>query len=345
MKALRWNTDRKRALWADDPAPTLTGPAEALVRPLAVACCDLDVAVVRERAPLSGDWAVGHECVAEVIEVGDAVATVEPGDRVVVPFQLSCGQCPTCRRGQTGSCTSVPPRAMYGLAPVAGLDAGGVLADRVRVPFADAMLVRLPAGIDPTAAASVGDNVVDGWRTIGPYADDLGVLDPADRRVLVLGGLSIGLYATAVALALEAAVDYVDTDPDRLAVAAALGANPLQRPADGKGLGPAYPVVVTTAPTVNSLHTALRSTWPGGVCTDTGLFWDNLTALPLFELYGTGIRFVTGRVMARAAMPYVLELIEAGRLDPAPVTSSTVPWDDADAAWPEMTGKTVFTRA
>ena len=68
--------------------------------------------------------AVGHEGVAEVVAVGDDVTTVRVGDRVVVPFQINCGQCRACLRGVTGSCAELPLMAMYGMAPLAGLDGG-----------------------------------------------------------------------------------------------------------------------------------------------------------------------------------------------------------------------------
>jgi threonine dehydrogenase-like Zn-dependent dehydrogenase len=329
----------------EEATPVLHAAAEALVLPLLVACCDLDVEVMHGRAPLTGEWAVGHEGVAEVVAVGSDMTSVRPGDCVVVPFQLSCGGCSACRRGLTGSCASVPRRAMYGLAPIAGLDSGGFLSDLVRAPFADAMLVAVPPAADVAALASASDNLADGWRSVGPYARELAELDPADRRMLVLGGLSIGLYAAAVAVALGVDVDNVDTDPERLAIAEQLGAKPSDWHPDGSGLKPGYPVTVNTSPTVAGLHTGLRSTWPGGVCTDTGIFFSNLTPLPLLEMYTTGVRFVTARVMARSALPQVIRLVEPGRLNPGPVTSHTVPWDDADAVWPTMTGKTVFVRS
>jgi threonine dehydrogenase-like Zn-dependent dehydrogenase len=71
----------------------------------------------------------------------------------------------------------------------------------------------------------VSDNIPDGWRAVGPYRGELAALDPADRRVLVAGRLSIGLYAAAFASAYGAQVDYVDTDPQRLAMAEKLGAD------------------------------------------------------------------------------------------------------------------------
>src|SRR6185503_5745343 len=101
--------------------------------------------------------------------------------------------------------------------------------DLVEVPFADAMLVPLPAGVDPAAAASASDNIPDGWRAVAPF-----LADRPGAPVLVLGGAgggSVGLYAAAVAVALGSErVDYVDEDPDRLTRAERLGAHALQEP-------------------------------------------------------------------------------------------------------------------
>jgi threonine dehydrogenase-like Zn-dependent dehydrogenase len=329
--------------WHDAADPQLSAPGQALVRPLAVACCDLDVAVARGTAPLSPGYAQGHEGIAEVVEVGADVTGTRPGDRVIVPFQVSCGQCRECRRGLTGSCASVPPLSMYGLGTMAGRDGGGFLADLVLVPYADAMLIPLPAGLDPVPAASLSDNIPDGWRTVGPYAAELAALDPADRRVLVTGGRSIGLYAAAIGVALGAHVDYVDTDPARLAAAERLGAAACDRDLPDRSWAP-YPVTACAAGRAESLIATLRATWPGGVCTSSSLlFADRVLGLPLWWMYTTGVRFVTGRVDARAAIPAVLDLLAAG-LDLAPVIESVASWADAPAAWAGLHGKTVITR-
>jgi threonine dehydrogenase-like Zn-dependent dehydrogenase len=145
--------------WRDAADPTLEGDGQALVRPLAVATCDLDTGVIAGRFPIPGPFAFGHECVAEVVDVGDAVTSVRPGDLVSVAFQISCGDCAACRAGNSGSCTETPRLAMYGL-PLGG-HWGGFLSDLVRVPYADAMLVALPEGVAPATAASVSDNIVD----------------------------------------------------------------------------------------------------------------------------------------------------------------------------------------
>ncbi len=233
---------------------------------------------------------------------------------------------------------------MYGLGPIAGLDGGGFMSDVVRVPYADAMLVPLPAGVDPTALASASDNVPDAWRCVGPYRHELDGVAESDRRVLVMGGLSIGLYAAGIACALGARVDYLDTDSDRCRVAERFGSVVTEGPALPRGTEP-YPVVVNTSADAEKLRAALALTWPGGVCTDTGIYYGNGVELPLLAMYSTGLRFVTGRVAARAALPPVLSLVADGRFDPGIVAPKSVAWDAAEEIWPRMAGKTVYARA
>jgi threonine dehydrogenase-like Zn-dependent dehydrogenase len=329
--------------WREAPDPVITAPEQAIVRPLAVACCDLDVAVAEGRLPMPPGHAVGHECVAEVVAVGEEVRDVRAGDRVVVPFQINCGTCRACRRGATGSCDSLPLMAMYGMAPLAGLDGGGFVADLVLVPYADAMLLPVSETVDPIAIASLSDNIPDGWRGVGPYRDDLAALEPADRRVLVAGRLSIGLYAAAFASAYGARVDYVDTDPQRLAAAEKLGATVHDRLKPDKSWDP-YPITVHTSAEPDLLSAALRATWPDGICTDTGIYYQGNVEMPLLSMYTRGVHFVTGRVNARAVIPDILELLAAD-CDLMPAVDRVVPWEDAPTAWPMMTGKTVFIRS
>ena len=110
--------------WEDVAAPRLSGDGDALVRPLAVATCDLDAAVMAGKAPLPGPFAFGHEFVAEVADVAEGVGTVRRGDRVIVPFQISCGTCDRCRRGLTASCVTAGPAA-FGMAPIRGRSGAG----------------------------------------------------------------------------------------------------------------------------------------------------------------------------------------------------------------------------
>lgn len=334
--------DIGRYAWREAPNPTISTPEQALVRPIAVACCDLDVGVAQGVLPIPPGHAVGHEGMAEVVEVGDAVRDVRVGDRVVVPFQINCGKCRECRRGATGSCGALPLMAMYGMAPLAGLDGGGFMADLVLVPYADAMLIPIPESVDPVAVASLSDNIPDGWRTVGPFCSELAALAEPDRRVLVVGRLSIGVYAAALASAMGVHVDYVDTEPNRLAAAEKLGAVAHDLAKPDRSWEP-YPVTVHTSADPELLVATLRATWPDGVCTDTGAYFQGPVEMPLLPMYTRGVRFVTGRVNARAVIPEVLELLAAG-CDLAPVVERVVSWEDAPSAWPTMRGKTVFTR-
>jgi threonine dehydrogenase-like Zn-dependent dehydrogenase len=323
--------------WWEVDDPRLAGDREALVRPLAVATCDLDSLIVRGTAPFEGPFPFGHEAVAEVVETGDAAGGFEPGDLVTVPFQISCGECAPCREGRTGNCTGVPRLSMYGLGSLGG-DWGGFLSDTVRVPFADHMLVRFPDGVEPAAAASVSDNISDGWRTVGPF-----LAERPEAEVLVVGGAgSIGLYSAGIAAALGSPrVDYVDHDEDRLERAKRLGANAIKGYPDR--LGP-YPVTVDASADPGGLACAIRSAGPDGVCTSIGIYWVPETPVPLFEAYTKGLTFHTGRVHARPVIPEVLALIASGRLHPELVTDRVVPWDDAAEALADHGSKTVITR-
>src|ERR1044072_2644920 len=89
--------------WHDVAEPALDDDRAALVKPLAVATCDIDRGIVRGYVPFQGPVAMGHEGVAEVTDVGGGVTSVAPGDLVSVPFQVSCGECERCRRGETGN--------------------------------------------------------------------------------------------------------------------------------------------------------------------------------------------------------------------------------------------------
>jgi alcohol dehydrogenase len=323
--------------WREAPDPKIETPTDAIVRPITVALCDLDAAVLRGKAPLSGPYAFGHEFVAEVVMMGEQVAGFHQGQRVVVPFQISCGECERCRRGLTGSCSSVPPLSMYGFGALGG-PWGGALSDLVRVPFAQNMLVPVPASVEPRTIASASDNLADAWRTVGPY---LGTSPGA--AVLVVGGVgSIGLYAVAIACALGAGrVEYLDTDPERLALAKSVGATPIEGPPP-KRLGP-YPITVDASARPEGLACALRSVEPDGVCTSIGIYWQE-TSLPLLEMYTTGITFKTGRVHSRACIPRVLDLVQSGHLQPERVTTAWVAWDDAHAALRDPSTKVVVLR-
>lgn len=321
--------------WHDVPEPKLSDPKQALVRPVAVATCDLDTGLVAGQIPLPGPFALGHEFIASVSEVGADVRDFKAGDMVICSFQISCGACERCRAGYTGACSSVRLMSAYGMKPLGG-DWGGALSDLVMVPYADAMLVRLPDAIDPVFVASLSDNIPDGWRCVVPYL----TAGPADV-LIVNAAPSIGLFAAACAIALGARVDFLDNDRRRLEIAEALGANAVE--GDFPAKAGRYPITVCATSSEAGLNCALRSTDVEGVCTSVGVFYSP-PALPLLEMYSRGITFKTGRVHARAIIPEVLRLVESGKLRPELVTGQVVPWDDAAEALATHTTKTVIQR-
>jgi alcohol dehydrogenase len=335
---------RRELEWRDDQPVELGSDDAALVRPIAVATCDLDALILSGTSPFPPPFVIGHEGVAEVVEVGDRVTAFAPGDRVVVPFQVSCGTCGACLDGRTGNCSTVPWSSTYGFG-FGDAYWGGFLAELVNVPYADHMLVPLPAGIPPEAAASGSDNGPDGYRTVALLRDRW-----PGAPVLVVGGAgpgSIGLYAVGHAIALGAErVLYVDEDERRREIAERLGAETLAEIPDKLGEG--FPITVDASANPRGLELALRATAPDGTCTSTGIYFDpnDVPRFPLFEMYVRNATFVTGRPHARGVIPEALHGIEDGRFDPTEVTTKVVDWPDApDALVERGWNKLVFTRA
>ncbi len=320
--------------WREAPEPRITSAEAALVRPLAVATCDLDALIIRGESPFPPPFPIGHECVAEVVEVGEGVRTLSAGAIVSVPFQISCGRCRACLQGRSSNCSEVGFMSTYGFGPAVERW-GGFLSDLVCVPFAEHMLVAIPPGVEGAAVASASDNLSDAWRAVGPP-----LAEQPGGSVFVAGGAgagSIGLYAAGLAVALGAeSVLYLDGDPSRRRTAEALGAETLS--GAPRRLGP-FPITVDAAADGETLGLVLRSTAPDGIATSTAIYFGEQPSLPLLEMYTKGITFRTGRANAREAMPEVLALTAAGRLSPELVTTRTVAWEDAAEGLLEEVGR------
>jgi threonine dehydrogenase-like Zn-dependent dehydrogenase len=366
---------RGRLEWRDVVEPRLIEDTDAIVRPFAAARCDgdhvplfhslsgalragvachyIDPLVVDAfgKQPYKGPYAFGHECVAEVLRCGNEVRSVRPGDHVIVPWSISCGVCEVCASGLTTKCETRGTRLAnaYGFGDALG-NWGGLVSDIVRVPFADRMLIAVPTGVAPESLASASDNLPDAWRTVGPFLQ---------RRpgapVLVVGGSarSIGLYAAGLAVAAGSSrVDYVDTDTERLAIAQALGANPVQaidssrwyRRASAPLRG-GYPITVDASANRSRLVYAVRCLAPGGHCTSVGYYFYVGTKLPLWRMYVNGGSFHTGLSHPHVDTPAVLELVASGRFKPERVTTLLAAWDDAPRAFLERTTKVVVHRS
>ncbi|WP_028064069.1 zinc-dependent alcohol dehydrogenase [Solirubrobacter soli] len=349
-----------RLEWVERPEPELESPADAIVRPIVVSRCDGDTLPVHRRVsralqaglkagaidpavghicgavPFAGPFAIGHECIAEVVEVGAGVRAVDVGDRVVVPWSVSCGTCEACRRGLTSKCrttTAGRTLAAYGFGPACG-PYGGMVSDLVRVPFADHMLVKLPAGLDPLRVAAASDNLADAWRTVVPHLSRR-----PGARVLVLGGgaQSIGLYAAGLAVAHGAGeVAYVDAGGDRRAIAASLGAG-----TEAHGV---YDIVVEATSRTRGLRSALRSTAPGGICTAIGYYLARNTGVPLMHMYATDITLHLGISHPRAVLPELLAWVHETGFPAERVTTHLAAFDDAPTAYATRTTKLVLHR-
>jgi alcohol dehydrogenase len=328
-----------RLKWRSVPAPPPPGPLGAIVRPLAVATCDLDRPMGLGATPFLTPLGFGHECVAEVVSVGADVAGIRPGQRVVVPFQISCGECPACRSERTGNCEAVPPIAMYGFG-VTGGHWGGAVADELAVPFADGMLVPLPDGIEPAAAASVADNVSDGYRHIVPHLPTLTAAGH-QARVIVIGAptqrhlatASVGLYAALIARALGARdVTVIDARADVRRQADNLGLAALT-PSAARRLAPA-PLVADISSSPAGLRCALKLTAPDGVCSSAGSLHAS-SRIPTALMFGRNATLIVARSHARALIPGVLDLMTNGKLQPERVTTLLAPLDEAPTALSE----------
>jgi threonine dehydrogenase-like Zn-dependent dehydrogenase len=349
-----------RLAWHERESPTLAEPGDALVRPFVAARCDGDtlpihrpvsralqagialraidpvVACICGKVPFKGPFAIGHECVAEVVAVGAGVERVRVGERVVVPWAVSCGSCDRCRRGLTSKCSTTTQRtlAAFGFGPASG-PWGGMIADEIRVPFADHMLVPVPAGVPALRVASASDNLPDAWRSVVP---PLAAREGGSALILGGGAASIGLYAAGLAVAHGAeVVDYVDDDPGRGAIAESFGA---RLKASRRG----YDVVVEATSRPAGLRRAIRALAPGGICTAVGFYLGTGTRVPLMRMYATDATLRLGVSHARAVLPELLAFVRDTGFPAERVASLTADWEDAPSAYKARTTKVVLRR-
>jgi threonine dehydrogenase-like Zn-dependent dehydrogenase len=238
--------------------------------------------------------------------------------------------------GHTAVCKKYPVLSDYGMQPLSGVEYGGMLSDRVKVPHANAMLQPIAANLDPVAVASLSDNVLDGYRGVAAHLQ----ARPGSEVLIVSHGYpSIPLYAVQAALALGAKqVDFASDDEAALAHAAKLGANPIRT--DFKQRRLRYPIVVDGGFKPDGLTYAVDSTENEGILQSLGYMWSDV-ALPFGKLYTRGIQLHIGRTHAAALLPEVIRLIEAGRLDPSAVTTRVVDRAEAPVAYLEPATKLV----
>jgi alcohol dehydrogenase len=330
--------------WHDVPRPRLAADSDALVRPISVARCDLDLYIATGTGTngraFPGPFAIGHEAIGIVIDAGEAAGVV-PGEMVVVPFQLSCGRCTNCQRGFTNACSAYPPRSAFGLKPSSGTEFGGALSEVMRVPFADHMLVKVPDGVDPLSIASMADNLPDAWRAIAPQ-----LAAWPGARVLVLGGWaqSIGLYAAGLAVSLGAGeVVYLDDDANRRAMAEKTGARAEALALRDRDPAAKFEITVDASGNQEALRFAIASTAPNGTLTVVSMYFGDSTPLPLERMYAKSMGFLNARINARTVLQPVLAHCAQGHFHPEIVTSRIVPFSQAAEGFLDPAPKIVFS--
>jgi alcohol dehydrogenase len=315
-----------RLEWREVAAPKLQGATEALVRPIVVGRCDLDTMFVTGRMPLASGEPIGHEIIAEIVELGNAVSGFQIGQHVIVAAQISCGSCRRCRLELSGRCESVPFGASYGMGRAGNY--GGGLADLLRIPYANAMLIPLPANTDPNTMIGLADMATDAWRAVGPA-----LRDRPNGSVLVLGGATpvIGVYAAGMAVCLGASVtDYVDVNAQRRECATAYGARALET-IDAAGERH-YEIIVDASGSATQLLAALRRTAPEAIVTSVapGIVGPEF---PMAELYAKGLTYKVGRPNCRNGHDGALGAWSACGFAPERVKPQIRPFDTACETW------------
>jgi threonine dehydrogenase-like Zn-dependent dehydrogenase len=229
MRALTWQGIEKVAV-TEVPDPRIEEPTDAVVRVTSTAICGSDLHLYKVLAPyLTKGDVLGHEFMGIVEEVGAGVTNLQVGDRVVVPFNISCGKCWMCSRGLFAQCETTQNRdqgkgaSLFGYTSLYGQVPGGQ-AERVRVPHADFGPLKLPTEMPDERFLYLSDILPTAWQGV-KYAQV-----PEGGSLTVVGLGPVGLLAVRAAkhLGIEQVIG-VDLVPDRLAKAEASGAQVIDK--------------------------------------------------------------------------------------------------------------------
>lgn len=309
--------------------PVLQLETDAIVRVEAAAICGADLFPLHGLTPgFEYGTILGHEFAGIVVEVGSAVTTVRPGERVVNMSLVADGTCAACRAGRVTQCSG---RALFGYSGVyPRLD--GAQADFVRVPHADTVLSPLPDSVSDDAAVFLADNL--------PTAYDAVVRGEVKRGdfVCVVGLGAVGLMAVMVALDVGATVFAVDGVDQRRELAASLGAEVFEPGEAGEAVAGATDalgadVVVEAAGTPGALNAALQLARGRGIVSVVGAHFEPDYPLNnglMFERELT-LRFSIGDSLAHRQR--LISMISEGRLDPAAVVTHRMALDEAVEAY------------
>lgn len=312
---------------AEVPDPVLVEPTDAIVRVGLTAICGSDLHLYHGKAPLEPGDTIGHEAIGVVDAVGSSVKRFAPGDRVVVSFDIACGDCWFCRKGQTQLCEDFGFLG-YG---VFGGSLGGAQAELLRVPVADVNLLAVPDGLEDDRALFVGDAL-----TTGVYAAGLAEISDGDV-VAVVGAGPVGFFCAQAALPSAASVLALDLDPSRLSIAESIGAIPVdvsarnaQTAVDEHTQGRGADVVIEAVGTPAAFERSVDIVRRGGTVVVMGVYTSEVVQaqIGVWWVRALQIRFA-GTTPVHAWWERAMAEVQAGRLDPLPIVSHRLPLDEA----------------
>ncbi|GAA3180280.1 zinc-dependent alcohol dehydrogenase [Blastococcus jejuensis] len=216
MRAVTWH-GRADVRVDTVPDPVIQEPTDVIIEVTSTGICGSDLHLIEVMAPfMSVGDVMGHEPMGVVREVGSEVTAVKPGDRVVVPFNISCGTCWMCSQGLQSQCETTQNRdqgfgaSLFGYTKLYGQVPGGQ-AEYLRVPFGNTLPIKVPDGPADDRFVYLSDVLPTAWQAV-QYA---GI--PQGGSVLVLGLGPIGDMASRIALHLGAGKVFgADSVPERI---------------------------------------------------------------------------------------------------------------------------------
>jgi len=310
--------------------PEIVAADDCVVRVEASGICGSDLHIYHGRVPVEPGFTIGHEFVGTVLAAGAAVERVAVGDRALGCFHVACATCAACLRCDYHRCEQ---GRTFGHGSKLG-DLQGAQAELLLVPRSNLTLRRVPEGMSDEVALFAGDVMGTGYHAVA----HAGVR--AGDTVAVLGLGPVGLCAVQAAAASGAtAVFAVDSVPERLAMAERFGAVPLhlaeddpkravRAATDGRGVD----VVVDAVGDPGPLAMAVSLARDAGTVSGIGAYAGKGDApLGLAWLKGLTLRLGLANVIAH--VDRVLGLLEAGKLDPAPLVTHRMKLDQAPEAY------------
>ncbi len=283
--------------------PVLLEPSDAIVEVRQAGLCGSDLhAFWGRETGLDPGTVMGHELVGRVVETGEQVRDLRPGDRVCAPFTTNCGQCFYCQRNMSARCTR---GQLFGWRSN-GRGLHGCQAERVRVPLAGGTLMKIDDDMPNEVALLVGDNLSTGF-----YCAELAEVGP-DGAHVVIGCGTVGLLCIMSCIRRGARLlSAYDPNEARLGLAEQFGATTFRDPdaltehvlsvTDGRGADSVMELV--GMPDAQQL--AIRLIRPGGVMSVIGCHCSPHFAFSPTEAYDKNLTYRTGRCPARSLMPIV----------------------------------------